>query len=89
LEIGCGPAHYAWPVLQTIFTEVLTKTEWLTLIDFLFTDWERPDLLIYFMVSWVLYHRGPLIQAKYLDDIHTYIHRQSFTPVRKVMKMAV
>jgi hypothetical protein len=76
-------------VLRTIFTEVLSKTEWLTLIDFLFTDWDRPDLLIYFMASWVVYHRGPFIQAKFLDDIHAYIHRQTITPVRKVIKRAV
>jgi len=85
-SFNCGPIHYAWPILRTIFTEVFKKSEWLVFMDFLIASWDRPDLLIYFTSYWLMYHRGRFLKTRTLDEVHEYVHQQGYTPVRQVMK---
>ena len=73
-SFNCGPVHYAWPVLKSLFTEVLKKSEWLIFMDFLIVSWDRPDMLIYFAAGWLMYHRGRFLKTRCVEDVYEYIH---------------
>ncbi len=64
------PQVYAWPLLKTLFTDVLTKDDWLRLMDHLFTYREDPELLIFFCAGFLLANRTMLLQQVHtLDDL--------------------
>ena len=57
---------YAWPLLETLFSEVLTRDEWLMLFDNVFTN--HPSFLLMVVVAYAMSARGPLMQCVELDD---------------------
>ena len=57
---------YAWPLLETLFSEVLTKDEWLMLFDNVFSN--HPSFLLMVVAAYAMCARGPLMQCVELDD---------------------
>ena len=33
-------------------TDILNKNDWLCLMDFIVVNWEKPDLLLFFLVAY-------------------------------------
>lgn len=58
---GADPVRYAWPMLRSCFSEVLTRPEWEQLWDHLITHAHDPSLLLYAVVAYLRYFRGPLL----------------------------
>lgn len=58
---------YVWPLLQTLFSEVLTSDEWLRLFDNVFSN--HPAFLLLCVVAYYIVNRGPLLRCTELDDI--------------------
>jgi hypothetical protein len=64
------PQVYAWPILKTLFTEVLGKEDWLRLMDHIFTYKEDPELLIFYAASFLINSRQTLLtQVFSIDDM--------------------
>jgi len=51
-----------------MFTEVLSKSDWLRLFDHLFTFKEDPDLLLFYAAAFLKAHRTFLIQHVFEVD---------------------
>jgi hypothetical protein len=61
---GADSVRYAWPLLRSVMSEVLTRDEWETLWDTLLTRASDPTLLVFAVVSYLRYFRGPLLAIK-------------------------
>ena len=62
----CYLQIYAWPVLQTLFSEVFTREEWLKLFDNVFSN--HPSFLTMVAVAYSVTNRCPLLKCTELDD---------------------
>ncbi|KAL5021911.1 hypothetical protein ScPMuIL_001066 [Solemya velum] len=77
---------YAWPLLETLFSEVLTKDEWLCLWDNVFSN--HPSFLLMVVVAYAVCARGPLMQCVEIDDFKYFFHHQNAVDVKQVIKEA-
>ncbi|XP_063565528.1 TBC1 domain family member 31 isoform X17 [Gorilla gorilla gorilla] len=57
---------YAWPLLETVFSEVLTREEWLKLFDNIFSN--HPSFLLMTVVAYNICSRTPLLSCNLKDD---------------------
>ena len=57
---------YAWPLLQTLLSEVVTKEEWQKLWDNIFSN--HPAFLLLVVVAYIIGSRQPLLQCTDVDD---------------------
>uniref|UniRef100_A0A8D2HIP9 TBC1 domain family member 31 n=1 Tax=Urocitellus parryii TaxID=9999 RepID=A0A8D2HIP9_UROPR len=57
---------YAWPLLETVFSEVLTREEWLKLFDNVFSN--HPSFLLMTVVAYNICSRAPLLNCTLKDD---------------------
>ncbi|XP_030651277.1 TBC1 domain family member 31 isoform X9 [Nomascus leucogenys] len=60
---------YAWPLLETVFSEVLTREEWLKLFDNIFSN--HPSFLLMTVVAYNMCSRAPLLNCNLKDDFET------------------
>ncbi|KAL2767179.1 TBC1 domain family member 31 isoform 9, partial [Daubentonia madagascariensis] len=60
---------YAWPLLETVFSEVLTREEWLKLFDNVFSN--HPSFLLMTVVAYNVCSRAPLLNCNLKDDFET------------------
>ncbi|KAL3860204.1 hypothetical protein ACJMK2_010360 [Sinanodonta woodiana] len=77
---------YAWPLLESLFSEVLTKDEWLSLFDNVFSN--HPSFLLMVVVAYAISARGPLMQCVELDDFKYFFHHRNAVDVKFVIKEA-
>jgi hypothetical protein len=61
-KVGCPALAVFWPLLQTLLSEVLSRSDWLALWDFLVARWQTPKLLSACCVT-VLLHRRKVLLA--------------------------
>uniref|UniRef100_A0A7N6BBS7 TBC1 domain family member 31 n=1 Tax=Anabas testudineus TaxID=64144 RepID=A0A7N6BBS7_ANATE len=59
VDCGITSQLYAWPLLETLFSEVLTRDEWLRLFDNIFSN--HPSFLIMACVAYITCCREPLL----------------------------
>jgi hypothetical protein len=76
VKVGCPATSYAWPLLSTLFTETLSKGEWLKLFDHILSHPEDPDLLLAAAASWLVSQRVPLLSLNTASDIQCLVRRQ-------------
>ena len=62
---------YAWPLLETVFSEVLTRDEWLMLWDHVVSN--PPSFLLMLTAAYSVCARGPLMQCTELDDFQVRV----------------
>jgi hypothetical protein len=74
---GFNPQHYAWPLVQNLFSEVMPKDEWFIFLDFVFTFHEQPNLIIYFTASYIIHFREDLLQVKNVEDLQNFVYREN------------
>ncbi|XP_041376206.1 TBC1 domain family member 31-like [Gigantopelta aegis] len=77
---------YAWPLLESVFSEVLTKEEWLMMWDNVFSS--HPSFLLMLIAAYAICARGPLMQCKELDDFKYFFHHRNAVDVKQVVKEA-
>lgn len=77
---------YAWPLLETLFSEVLTRDEWLMLFDNVFSN--HPSFLLMIVVAYAMSARGPLMQCIELDDFKYFYHHRNAVDIKHVIKEA-
>uniref|UniRef100_A0A8C2NZK5 TBC1 domain family member 31 n=1 Tax=Capra hircus TaxID=9925 RepID=A0A8C2NZK5_CAPHI len=72
---------YAWPLLETMFSEVLTREEWLKLFDNVFSN--RPSFLLMTVVA---YNISPLLSCKRKDDFEYFFHHRNNLDISAVIR---
>ncbi|XP_066434904.1 TBC1 domain family member 31 isoform X3 [Eleutherodactylus coqui] len=77
---------YAWPLLETLFSEVLTREEWLKLFDNVFSN--PPAFLLMALVSYILCSRSPLLHCSQKDDFEYFFHHRNNLDISAMIKEA-
>ncbi|XP_072760455.1 TBC1 domain family member 31 [Anoplolepis gracilipes] len=88
-EHGITTSEYAWPLLQTAVSEVLSGDEWLILWDHLLSS-QKPSLLLMCVVAYNIYSRENIISLikSSSGDIKTFYNTQSHIRAKDLLKMA-
>lgn len=88
-EHGITTSEYAWPLLQTVMSEVLSGDEWLILWDHLIS-FQKPSLLLMCVVAYNIYSRENIISfiKSCSRDIKTFYSTQSHIRARDLLKIA-
>lgn len=75
---------YAWPLLETAFSEVLTAKEWLQFWDHVLTN--EPSFLMCAVVSYNILHRDILFSFKTTSSTVYFFHNQNPNNTRKFLQ---
>ena len=63
-KLGLSAIDYGWPLLRSVFSEVLNRNEWGTLWDHLIAYAADPSLLLLACVGYLIYFRHNLMSIK-------------------------
>ncbi|KAJ7360430.1 hypothetical protein OS493_015531 [Desmophyllum pertusum] len=77
---------YAWPLIQTLLSEVLTKDEWLRAWDNIFSN--HPSFLLFVVVAYVIVSRKVLLQCTRKEDFEYFFHNRNAVEVGTVIREA-
>ncbi|CAO2602254.1 TBC1 domain family member 31 [Lemmus lemmus] len=75
---------YAWPLLETVFSEVLTREEWLRLFDNVFSN--HPCFLLMTVVAYNTCSRAPLLNSTLKDDFEYFFHHRNNLDINVVIR---
>uniref|UniRef100_A0A673A1D9 TBC1 domain family member 31 n=1 Tax=Sphaeramia orbicularis TaxID=375764 RepID=A0A673A1D9_9TELE len=84
--VDCGVTSqlYVWPLLETLFSEVLTRNEWLCLFDNVFSN--PPGFLLMAAVAYVSCCREPLLLCAHKQDFEYFFHHRNNLDVGAMIK---
>ena len=68
---------YVWLFLHNLFTDVLSKQDWLSLMDFLILNCHEPINLVLFLVGYLNHIRSHLLKVDKIDNIEYFIKLQN------------
>ncbi|KAJ0000142.1 hypothetical protein NQD34_011984 [Periophthalmus magnuspinnatus] len=75
VDCGITSQMYVWPLLETLFSEVLTRDEWLRLFDNIFTN--HPSFLLMTCVAYITCSREPLLLCSQKQDFEYFFHHRN------------
>ncbi|XP_074743419.1 TBC1 domain family member 31 isoform X4 [Strix uralensis] len=77
---------YAWPLLETLFSEVLTREEWLKVFDNIFSN--HPSYFLMIAVAYIICSRAPLLHCNQTADFEYFFHHRNNLDINVVIKEA-
>ncbi|KAM9302910.1 TBC1 domain family member 31 isoform 1-T1 [Morus bassanus] len=77
---------YAWPLLETLFSEVLTREEWLKVFDNIFSN--HPSYFLMIVVAYIICSRAPLLHCNQTGDFEYFFHHRNNLDINVVIKEA-
>ena len=77
---------YAWPMLKTMFSEVFTESEWMTVWDNVISN--RPSFLLHLCVAYLTHNRISLLQCSHQSEFDYFFHRKNPVNVAKIVEAA-
>ncbi|XP_030122488.2 TBC1 domain family member 31 isoform X7 [Taeniopygia guttata] len=77
---------YAWPLLETLLSEVLTREEWLKTFDNIFSN--HPSYFLMIVVAYVICSRAPLLHCNQAADFEYFFHHRNNVDINVVIKEA-
>ncbi|NXI67476.1 TBC31 protein, partial [Anseranas semipalmata] len=77
---------YAWPLLETLFSEVLTREEWLKVFDNIFSN--HPSYFLMIVVAYIICSRAPLLHCNQRQDFEYFFHHRNNLDINIVIKEA-
>lgn len=87
-EIEVTSTEYAWPLLRTTLSEVLTADEWLVLWDHIFS-YGKPSFLLLSVVAYGICLRKIIMKSlTSRDDVEEFFRTPGLVGVRDVIKLA-
>uniref|UniRef100_A0A3Q3KV10 TBC1 domain family member 31 n=1 Tax=Mastacembelus armatus TaxID=205130 RepID=A0A3Q3KV10_9TELE len=86
VDCGITSQLYVWPLLETLFSEVLTRDEWLRLFDNIFSN--HPSFLIMASVAYITCCREPLLLCSQKHDFEYFFHHRNNLDVGAMIKEA-
>ncbi|KAJ8963235.1 hypothetical protein NQ318_018701 [Aromia moschata] len=75
---------YAWSLLETAFSEVLTASEWLTFWDHVLTN--EPSFLICAVISYNIIHKNILTCLRNMEEFEFFYHNQNPNDIKKFIR---
>jgi hypothetical protein len=84
---GIDSRQYAWQMMRTLFSQVLTEDEWLVLFDHLFTHSDHPSLLLVAIAAYLMYFRSSIMAARSADDVLSFLRRQNPINMQDFVKL--
>ncbi|ETM99829.1 hypothetical protein PPTG_18638 [Phytophthora nicotianae INRA-310] len=78
---------FAWSLLKTIFTEVLSEDEWMCLWDHLFAFSDTPQLIYVAVLTYLSYFRSALLAACDRFSIEQFFHQQNAIDIQKFVQL--
>ncbi|XP_069549171.1 TBC1 domain family member 31 isoform X1 [Brachyistius frenatus] len=86
VDCGITSQVYVWPLLETLFSEVLTRDEWLRLFDNVFSN--HPSFLLVACVAYIICCREPLLLCAQKQDFEYFFHHRNNLDVGAMIKEA-
>uniref|UniRef100_A0A4X2LHM1 TBC1 domain family member 31 n=1 Tax=Vombatus ursinus TaxID=29139 RepID=A0A4X2LHM1_VOMUR len=86
MNCGVTAQLYAWPLLETVFSEVLTREEWLRVFDNVFSN--HPSFLLMIVVAYNICCKAPLLNCNLKDDFEYFFHHRNNLDVTVVIQEA-
>ncbi|XP_034553747.1 TBC1 domain family member 31 [Notolabrus celidotus] len=86
VDCGITSQLYAWPLLETLFSEVLTRDEWLKLFDNIFSN--QPSFLLMACAAYITCCREPLLLCSQKQDFEYFFHHRNNLDVGAMIKEA-
>ncbi|XP_048523369.1 TBC1 domain family member 31 [Dendroctonus ponderosae] len=83
-ENDIKPITYSWSLLETAFSEVLTKPEWLIFWDHVFIN--EPGFLLCAVVAFISMNRKQFFLLKTEDEFCNFFHSQRPIEFKKFLK---
>ncbi|XP_037985659.1 TBC1 domain family member 31 isoform X2 [Motacilla alba alba] len=77
---------YAWPLLETLLSEVLTREEWLKAFDNIFSN--HPSYFLMIVVAYVICSRAALLHCNQAADFEYFFHHRNNVDINVVIKEA-
>ncbi|NXR22022.1 TBC31 protein, partial [Cinclus mexicanus] len=77
---------YAWPLLETLLSEVLTREEWLKVFDNIFSN--HPSYFLMVVVAYIICSRAPLLHCNQAADFEYFFHHRNNVDINVVIKEA-
>uniref|UniRef100_A0A8C3MER3 TBC1 domain family member 31 n=1 Tax=Geospiza parvula TaxID=87175 RepID=A0A8C3MER3_GEOPR len=77
---------YAWPLLETLLSEVLTREEWLKAFDNIFSN--HPSYFLMIVIAYVICSRAPLLHCNQAADFEYFFHHRNNVDINLVIKEA-
>ncbi|KAI9331207.1 rab-GTPase-TBC domain-containing protein [Obelidium mucronatum] len=77
---------YGWGLMQTLFTEIVSKSDWLKVWDHMVTN--PPAYMYYFIVAYLIASRTSLIAVSTLEDYQYFLTRVNPVSIDKVIVSA-
>ncbi|XP_061851401.1 TBC1 domain family member 31 isoform X2 [Colius striatus] len=77
---------YAWPLLETLFSEVLTREEWLKVFDNIFSN--HPSYFLMLVVAYIKCSRVTLLHCNQTVDFEYFFHHRNNLDINAVIKEA-
>lgn len=80
--------EYAWPLLQTTMSEVLSGDEWLILWDHLLS-FQKPTLFLMCVIAYSIYSRNIIISTlQTTEDLKRFYKTQGHVKAKELLKIA-
>lgn len=87
-ERGVTSSEYAWPLLKTAMSEVLSDSEWLILWDHLIS-YKKPLLLLMIVVAYSICSREIIISSLHSpESFKRYYTTQGHISAKELLKLA-
>ncbi|XP_057879336.1 TBC1 domain family member 31 isoform X1 [Melospiza georgiana] len=77
---------YAWPLLETLLSEVLTREEWLKAFDNIFSN--HPSYFLMIVIAYVICSRASLLHCNQAADFEFFFHHRNNVDIDVVIKEA-
>lgn len=61
-----------WPSFQVLFTDILTKEEWLSFMDYMILNQNKPEILLCFSAIFLLSYKEKLMQDSEIKGLSCY-----------------
>ncbi|CAM9246577.1 unnamed protein product [Hapterophycus canaliculatus] len=78
-SLRVGALSYGWPLLRSVFAEVLPREGWLCLIDRLLANADRPELLEAAPIGFAVASRTQLLAIESTREAEAFFRRQQLT----------
>lgn len=86
-ECGITSIEYAWPLLQTTMSEVLSGDEWLILWDHLLSL-QTPTLFLMCVIAYSICSRNIILMLHTAEDLKHFYRTQGHVRAKDLLKVA-
>ncbi|KAI8894406.1 WD40-repeat-containing domain protein [Globomyces pollinis-pini] len=74
---------YIWILIQTLFSESFSKSDWLTIWDHMVSN--DPSFIYYFLVGYLIHFRKVLMRTTHTKDFYYFFQRRQATNISTLL----